>query len=242
MSSSHFNLSTPAFEGPLEALLNLIEDRRLSISQISLAEVTDAYLAYTESLPELPMGETAQFILVASTLLVIKSRALLPTLEISQDERENLEELERRLARYAIYRKVAKVLRKHWGRHPLLFAHRAPAQPAVFSPAETTIGTIAASARRLVNLLPKPEAMVKASVAPVRALEEVIADLKTRLNSAFKARFSDLTRGAGKHDVIVHFLAVLELVRSGSASVSQEALFADIAIESETQGIPRYGI
>lgn len=241
--SNTFTLATPAFDGPLEALLNLIEDRKLSISQISLAEVTDAYLAYVERLPELPMGETAQFILVASTLLVIKSRTLLPTLEISQDERENVEELERRLARYALYRKAAKILRRHWGTRPLLFARRAPAQPAVFSPAEASLERIHTSARKLMHMLPKPEDMVKASVAPVLALEDVIVDLKKRLDSAFKARFSDLTRGAGKHDIIVHFLAVLELVRSGSASVSQDRLFADISIESESIGTaPRYGV
>src|SRR3990167_342562 len=120
--SERFTLATSAFEGPLEALLNLIEERKLSISGISLSEVTDAYLAYVEKLPELPLGETAQFILVASTLLLIKSRTLLPMLSLSDDERESVEELERRLARYALFRKAAKLLRKEWGRAPLLLA------------------------------------------------------------------------------------------------------------------------
>lgn len=239
--SNSFSIQTPVFEGPLEALLNLIEERKLSISQVSLAEVTDTYLAYIERLPELPLGETAQFILVASTLLVIKSRALLPTLEISEDERENVEELERRLARYALVRKTARLLRKQWGVNPLLFPKRTPARDPIFTPGEADAEHILTVARRLVNLLPKPEAMVKAAVAPVLALEDVITDLKRRLQSAFKARFSELTRGASKHDTIVHFLAILELVRSGSASVSQERLFSDITIENESLGAPRYG-
>jgi len=75
-----FTVQAASFVGPLETLLNLIEDRKLSVSEVSLAEVTDAYLAYVEKLPELPLGETAQFILVASTLLLIKSRTLLPSL------------------------------------------------------------------------------------------------------------------------------------------------------------------
>lgn len=239
--SNSFSVQTKEFDGPLEALLNLIEGRKLSISQISLAEVTDSYLAYVERLPELPLAETSQFILVASTLLVIKSRTLLPTLEISQDERENVEELERRLARYAIFRKGAKSIRKQWGTKPLLFAKRAPTTEPLFSPAESNIQRIFTAARKLAMLLPKPEALIAASVAPVLALEDVIVDLRKRLHSAFRARFSDLTRGAGKHDVIVHFLAVLELVRSGSASVSQDKLFADISIESEVTGMPKYG-
>src|SRR3990170_4468388 len=121
-----FSVETTAFSGPLEALLNLIEERKLSVSQVSLAEVTDAYLAYVEKLPQLPLGETAQFVLVASTLLLIKSRTLLPTLSLTEEERESVEELERRLARYTLVRKAAKLLRREWGKTPLMLRTRAP--------------------------------------------------------------------------------------------------------------------
>lgn len=241
--SNSFSIATGNYEGPLETLLGLIEDRKMPVSDISLAEVADAYLAYVEKLPELPLGETAQFILVASTLLLIKSRALLPMFELSSEEKETVEELERRLARYAIVRKGAKLLRKQWGKAPLYFAKRAPAREAVFSPAESSVATILASARKLLNTLPKPEAIVKATVAPVLALEDVIRGLRERLTKAFKARFSELTAGAGRDDRIVYFLAMLELVRNGSASVTQEKLFEDITIEmAGAAGTPRYGV
>ena len=90
---SSFTIQAAAFQGPLETLLNLIEERKLSVSEVSLAEVCDAYLAYVEKLPELPLGETAQFILVASTLLLIKSRTLLPMLSLSEEEKESAEKL-----------------------------------------------------------------------------------------------------------------------------------------------------
>ena len=236
-----FALSTEKFQGPLETLLNLIEERKMSVSEISLAEVTDAYLSYVEQLPELPLGETSQFILVASTLLLIKSRTLLPNLELSADERESVIELERRLAKYALIRKAAKTLRKEWGRAPLALARRSPEREPVFSPAESSITTIADVARRLVSILPKPEALAKAAVAPVLALEDVISQLHTRLSSAMRTRFSDLTRSRDKHERIVYFLAILELVRSGSASVTQERLFSDILLEAEAVGAPKYG-
>ncbi|MBI4087954.1 segregation/condensation protein A [Candidatus Kaiserbacteria bacterium] len=236
-----FSVMTQSFQGPLEALLDLIEARKLSVSNVSLSEVTDAYLAYVEKLPDLPLGETAQFVLIASTLLLIKSRALLPTLELSSDERESVEELERRLARYALIRKTARLLRKEWGREPLLLARRAPEKPAIFTPAETDVSRVLQAARRLVSILPKPEQMTHAAVAPVLALEDVIVGLKKRLASAFKTRFSELTRSRDKHEVIVYFLAMLELVRSGSASVTQEKLFEDITIEAEHIVAPRYG-
>ena len=239
-----FTLETEVFAGPLETLLNLIESRKMSITEISLSEVCDAYLAHVEKLPEMPLGETAQFILVASTLLLIKSRTLLPSLELSTDERESVEELERRLARYAIVRNAAKVLRKQWGKAPLLLARRAPARPPVFNPAEASIPLIRDAARRLLNAMPKPETMAKAAVAPILALEDVIQSVHRRLSSAIRTRFSELTKNAGdRHEVIVYFLAMLELVRSGSASVMQDKLFSDITIEIENlTGAPRYGV
>lgn len=236
-----FSIETEAFSGPLDALLNLIEERKLSISQVNLAEVTDAYLAYVEKLPSLPLGETAQFILVASTLLLIKSRTLLPSMTLTEEERESVEELEKRLARYALVRKAAKGLRKEWGRQPLLFANSSPDRPAVFSPGEISIVSIAEVARRIVSILPKPEEIAKASVAPVLALEDVIKNLKQRFTSAFKARFSDLTKSRDRHETIVHFLAVLELVRHGSLSATQEKLFSDITLEAEAgTGTPSF--
>ncbi len=236
-----FSIETGTYSGPLEALLNLIEERKLSISQINLAGVTDAYLVYVEKLPGLPLGETAQFILVASTLLLIKSRTLLPTLTLSEDERESVQELERRLARYALVRKAAKALRKEWGRAPLFFAKRAPERAPVFSPAETSIGNLVLTARRMLSILPKPEALAKATVAPLLALEDVIKQVKTRIASVLKARFSELTRSRDKHEIIVYFLATLELVRVGSLSATQDKLFADILLEAENAGVPRYG-
>src|ERR1700746_2688936 len=106
-----FTLETQQFQGPLEKLLDLVEARKMSISDVSLSEVTDAYLVYVETLPEMPLGETAQFILVASTLLLIKSRTLLPSLDLTLEERESVEELEHRLAQYALVRNAAKQLR-----------------------------------------------------------------------------------------------------------------------------------
>jgi chromatin segregation and condensation protein Rec8/ScpA/Scc1 (kleisin family) len=88
--------------------------------------------------------------------------------------------------------------------------------------------------KKLIHSIPIPEKLMQASVAPVLALEDVIVQVRNRLSAALKTRFSDLTRGASdKHEVIVYFLAVLELVRGGSASVTQDKLFSDITIEME---------
>ena len=239
--TTKFVVSTQNFTGPLETLFNLIEERRLSVSDVSLAEVTDAYLSYVEKLPSLPLGETAQFVLVASTLLLIKSRMLLPSLELSEDERESVEELERRLARYAIIRTSAKLLRRAWGGAPLVFPKRAPMLDPIFAPGEISVNSILEVMMRMINVLPNALQSAKALVAPVLALEEVIVRLEKRLVEGVRARFSELTRKADRHEVIVYFLAMLELVRSGSISATQERIWSDITLEAEALVAPRYG-
>lgn len=237
-----FSLATPAFEGPLEALLDLIEGRKLSITTVSLAEVTDAYLAYIEQLPELPLAETSQFVLIASTLLLIKSRTLLPSIDLTVDERESVEELERRLARLRLVRTYAKILRAQWGTRQLILARRTPLKDSLFVPTGVAVDTLRTAVAHLIETLPRPEKVAQAAVAPVLALEEVIVQVRERLTRAFRAQFSELTRARAKHDVIVYFLAMLELVRSGSASVSQDKLFSDITIEiANVAGTPSYG-
>ena len=234
------------FDGPLDALFSLIEERKLSVSQVSLAEVCDGYLSYVESLPELPLGETSQFILIASTLLLIKSRTLLPTVELSQEETLSIEELERRLAHYAKIKAAAKGLRAIWGVAPLTLQRRAPSleqqgkERVAFNPGPLAVPGILGSLKKLISTFPKPETLIEASVAPVLALEEVVARISERVRAGIRTRWSELTRAASKHDAIVHFLAILELVRHGSLSATQDRLFSDILIESESITTPKY--
>ncbi|TSC85921.1 MAG: hypothetical protein G01um10148_829 [Parcubacteria group bacterium Gr01-1014_8] len=243
---SAFAVATHTYSGPLDALLSLIEERKLSISEVSLAEVTDAYLAYVESLPQLPLAETAQFILIASTLLLIKSRTLLPSVDLSEEESQSIGELERRLAAYALVRKSSKSLRQIWRKKPLQFAKRQPTpehtggRAVAFNPGETTLAMLLGAAKRLVNTLPKPERLAEATVVPILQLEEVIGTLRRRLASSIRTKWSELTKASGRHEMIVHFLAVLELIRSGSISATQEKLFSDILLETEALGAPKY--
>ncbi|MEK7156143.1 MAG: segregation/condensation protein A [Patescibacteria group bacterium] len=243
-----FTIENEHYQGPLETLLDLIEARKLAVSLVSLSEVCDGYLAYVEKLPELPLSETSQFVLVASTLLLIKSRSLLPV-PVTDEEEQSIEELERRLKHLAKVREAAKLLKREWGRSPLAFARRAPdiakitgIEKPKFVPAESSITTILAAARKLLNTLPKPERLAEATVAPILKLEDVIISLKERLNRAVRTRWSDFSKGASRGDMIVQFLAILELVRGGSVSVTQDKLFSDILIESEVaEGAPKYG-
>src|SRR3989338_4435492 len=96
------SVKTEVFEGPLDLLLELIEKRKLLISDVSLAQVCDEYIAQINAMHEMPVGETAEFVSLAATLLLIKSHSLLPTLELSPDETGDIKELEYRLGLYQI--------------------------------------------------------------------------------------------------------------------------------------------
>ena len=117
-----FQIRTSAFEGPLDLLLDLIEKRKLFVSDISLAGVADEYIAHVRSLASLPIGDTAHFLLVASTLVLIKSKSLLPDLTLSGEEESDIDTLKRRLAILESMRKAGRTRVEEYGAH-VMFAY-----------------------------------------------------------------------------------------------------------------------
>ena len=95
-----FKVRVGEFEGPLELVLDLIEKRKMHISDVSLSQVADEFIEYIKSFEEFPIADSADFILVASTLLLIKSKSLLPNLQLTEEEQGSIEDLENRLASY----------------------------------------------------------------------------------------------------------------------------------------------
>ena len=229
-----FAIKQEKFEGPLELLLDLIEKRKLFINDISLAKVADDYVAYVKSVGDFPLSESAQFILIASTLLLIKSKSLLPNLELSEDEKGNIADLERRLALYKIYRERAAALQKIFGKDFLFAREERKIQP-VFSPDKSmTISNIFESIGAVLANLPKKELLPKAVVDKVISLEEMISNLTNRITTGLKMSFRDFAKDKeGRVNVIVSFLAMLELVKQGIISVVQERHFDDIVMETE---------
>src|SRR3954469_6101774 len=110
-----FTVKTQAFEGPLDLLLDLIEKRKLFVSDIALAKVTDDFIEHVRKFENLPMGESAHFILVASTLLLIKSKSLLPELALTDDEQGDIRDLETRLKIYKRIKDASKHVEKMFG-------------------------------------------------------------------------------------------------------------------------------
>src|SRR4051812_5655315 len=95
-----FTVKTEVFEGPLDLLLSLIEKRKLFVNDISLAKVADDFIAHVQGFEKFPMNDSVNFTLIASTLLLIKSKSLLPTLTLTEEEEEGIHDLEARLKMY----------------------------------------------------------------------------------------------------------------------------------------------
>jgi segregation and condensation protein A len=237
-----FKVKTDAFEGPLDLLLSLIEKRKLLINDISLAKVADDYIAYVRQLTEFPIGMSAHFILIASTLLLLKSKSLLPGLALSEEEEGNIEDLERRLKLYKRIRDLSHHIRENFGEH-FIFLPEQRKIVTVFSPhASITINNLAASIKGLLVNLPKQSFLPKAVVDKVISLEEMIGNLTKRIQTSLRMSFGEFAKvdKKDKINIIVSFLAMLELVKQGIITVKQENHFDEIIMETEKLEVPKY--
>ena len=242
VNSASYTIKTAEFEGPLDLLLNLIEKRKLFINDISLSKIAEEYIAYVSTHQDFPLADAAQFVLIASTLVLIKSKSLLPTLSLSEEEQGNIKQLEDRLKEYQrIWELTVHVLARY-GKQ-ILFTNAPQPLTPVFAPDESmTLASIVSAVRDALANLPKIESLPKAIVKKVISLEEMVSTLTDRIKSALKMNFKEFTRGAteNKVEVIVGFLALLELVKQGVVRVTQESHKEDIVIESDALGVPRY--
>lgn len=241
-----FNVKTHVFEGPLDLLLELVTKRKLFVNDVSLAQVTDDFVRYIEEHEEFPISESAEFILVASTLMLIKSRSLLPMLELTEEEEESIHDLENRLQIYARVKELAGELKKIYGKRIIFDKTPNKNETVVFAPdSKTDADNLLSALERVIDSLPKKEVLPKVIVKKVVSLEEMIEKLAGRIAKATKFKFHEFhsTRGAltyeKKVSIIVGFLAMLELVKRGAIRVSQEGRGA-IEIESERVSTPSY--
>jgi segregation and condensation protein A len=238
-----FTVKQQSFEGPLDLLLDLIEKRKLFISDISLAKVTDDFIEHVKSFDSLPMGESAHFILIASTLLLIKSKSLLPQLQLTEEEQGDIHDLETRLKIYKRIKEAGVHISNIFGSEVIFTQSQSrPLQPVFTPAAEFSLEKALLSLKDLINRLPKKEKLPQTVVKKVISLEDMIGTLTTRITSHLRMSFREFTKEhkENKVNVIVSFLAMLELVKQGIVHVSQEKNFDDIQIETKEIGVPRY--
>lgn len=245
MTYSTFAIDTEKFQGPIELLLDLIERQKLHISEVSLSKVADDFIAYIERVGELPISDTANFVYVASILLLIKSKSLLPGLELTEEENSDISDLERRLAILKLLKEQAKVIESIYGKE-IIFSREGGAQSMiVFAPApNVTSLDLQQAILDIIKRTPIKEQLSEKTIRKVVSLDDMINKLHSRISSALSMSFREFS-GLGKEErvaVVVSFLAMLELVKRGVVMVSQSDMFEDIQMETINTGTPTYNI
>lgn len=242
METEDFKIKMAGFEGPFGLLLSLIEKRKLFINDVSLSAVTEDYLGYINKLGGFPPAEVSSFVLVASTLLLIKSKSLLPNLDLTSDEEGDIKNLEERLRLYAIFTKLGGKIKSNFGRKIIFPAEERRNDVLVFLPdSQITKDSMMTFAKDVLGAMPKKIFMPEVEVRTVISIEEMIDRLTERIKTAMKMSFKEFNgKSATKEEkvvVIVGFLAMLEMVRQGIINAVQEVDSGDIIIEKQIETV-----
>jgi segregation and condensation protein A len=230
------NIKIEKFEGPLDLLLKLIEKEELDITEISLAKIADEYIELVRSVPEINPSELADFLVLAARLLYIKSKAMFPGMQAGEDE--GGDDLEKQLRMYKEYleaaKKIEEILRekkfmfeREWNRKAVLES------VCDFSPPkDLTAPRLAGVLREIIERIkPAAEELEEKSIETVIHIEDRISLIRELLLEKIRFNFKRLLEKSGsKTDIIVSFLAMLELAKQRDIIIEQDELFGEIEI------------
>jgi segregation and condensation protein A len=228
-----YQLRLPAYEGPLDVLLSLIERNQLAVTDVSLVAVTEQFVAYTAGLTSASSELLAEFMTIAARLLLLKSRSLLPRPDVVEEDEET-DDLVDRLREYQQVKLGAEELRERerlgvqsWPRIAAL-----PEMPVVEVVARTPVHALANALRRCFSRdVERPEPYTP---EPVISLKAMTQRLLSRLGRG-RARFSALVgRSSSRTEHAVAFIALLALLRQRLVDATQTGLFGEIEIERLT--------
>ena len=237
-----FSIKTNSYEGPFEVVLDLIEARKLLVNELALASITEDFIQHVRAQETFPVEETATFIQIAATLLLIKSKSLIPDLILTEEENADVEDLKRRLEAYEKVREATRELSRIFGKSVMVGAGERLPEP-IFAPArDLSTNTLAEALARVLAAREAVEELPEARVKPLVSIEEMMDQLAKRVQSALTLSFKDFAGGAKERvEVIVSFLALLELVKQGTVAAEQYETHGDIRIShTSTSSVPRY--
>ncbi|HYV33535.1 MAG TPA: segregation/condensation protein A, partial [Candidatus Limnocylindria bacterium] len=204
------------FEGPLDLLLSLIEERQLDITTIALAEVTEQFLQYLKQLTTIDPTALADYLSIAAKLLVIKSKAILPTLEVEAEEEDAGFDLEAKLLLYKQFKEVAKHLKTLDNKRKQSFERTVTFEQKIsfYPDPEVTTKELHGAILSVLSGLKELDALPKAKLKEAISIQEKIDHLRVSLGNKIETSLSELLKTAkNKGEVIVTFLALLELIK-----------------------------
>lgn len=229
-----YQIKLEKFQGPLDLLLQLIEQEELDISEVSLAQVTDQFLEYLRKVEELNPEEVADFLVVAAKLLLIKSRLLLPNLNLGGEEEAS--ELKRQLEIFRTYLEAGRQIDTMWKQGNVAWVREKPlalkAEPQAFvMPPGLVVALVEKALRRVIAALEPIIKLPQMTLARAVSIQDKISSLKAMILAKAHLNWQILIQEAkDKTEVIVSFLALLELVKQRQVIAEQSALFQDIMV------------
>jgi segregation and condensation protein A len=234
LSTPGYTFQIEIFQGPLDLLLELIERSELDITKVALAEITDQYLEYIHGMDDRSLEEIAAFLVIASRLLQIKSEVLLPRPPLREPGEEDPgDALARQLVAYKKYKQVAILLSEREAAGLRSFV-RVAAQPTVDPQLDLGGLTLTDLHEAMVEALlnaPRQVHLEQSVRAPQVRIRDKIHSLINALKKIGKVSFRKFIHNArSRLEVVVSFLAVLELIKQDQVKANQETLFADIEL------------
>ncbi len=248
-----YEIKTESFAGPLDKLLEMIEERKMEITIVNLAGITNDFLKYLQTLNKENVHPSviSDFVIVASKLLLIKSKALLPSLELTQEAEKDIQDLELRLKIYKEFsarggsalggKNAALNLKSLWENKQYCFGKELFSDlPPIFYPPEKLeskdlVGPIEKIIIELKALIPEKKSIKKAVISIKEKMEELLNRFKQQAENSFKG----ITESKSKLEIIVFFLAVLHLIRDRLITSTQGDQFSDIIIKpKEEESLP----
>jgi segregation and condensation protein A len=239
---SAYPVTLPSFEGPLDLLLQLIEKEELDISEVSLVAVTDQYLQTIEQMSDVEAGALADFLVIASRLLFIKSRALLPkTGPVEDDEEEDsADALVRQLLEYRMFKEIANQLRDREEEGLRSYIRLAP-RPEIerrLDLSDVDLEKLHRALRRALARIPSDPPLPRVKTYTITVAEQienvrsfVFSRVRRASGEAAPVSFTELlSRNRTRMEVIVTFLAVLELIKQREILAEQDATFGEIML------------
>ena len=230
------NIKLEKFEGPLSLLLQLIEKEEMDVTQVSLANVADQYVAYIREAKNIIPEEMADFLVVAARLLLIKSKALLPYLY--PEEEEEIQDFEDQLKMYQEFLAATERLEKILNKKKFMFAREfnrkaALSQVNSFSPPKNIkVQDIKNIFSDLLFCLRPEEKLEEETLDHKINIEDKIISIQNSLLNRIKMSFDNIISEAkNKTEIVVSFLAILELMRQREIILKQDGLFKEILIE-----------
>lgn len=239
-----YTVRVETFEGPLDLLLQLIEEKKLDITQVSLAQVTDQYIsAMDRSREKIPAYELADFLIIAAKLLFIKSKALLPYLIWDDEDEQEGADLEKQLKMYREYYEASKHIQRIIAQKRFCYFREKffiTEDIGFQAPHGIDVKRLAGVFQEIIEGIESPLRLQKSIVRKTVSLQEKIHQIRHRLLQEARFSFRALLRNVrDKTEMIVSFLALLELMKQREIFLHQKNLFGEIIIQRTGERVER---